>query len=527
MRRDEDVKKYVQDMILFKIGVEMDGLMRKVLDLLREILDRKLTSLDRLGFLKKWNGEPIASKEDLHKISQKHIIQLNREFVKSINEDRSKPDFDKSVYTALSINAEAMKLFHMLKTVETQGLNVLADYLDELKKESKKSAASKATKNLSADFMLRKIHSDLNHVRNGKSERLMHPKIFKLVHLLVEEQEKNPDLRVLVFTELRNTVGVIVSQLNLISGLKPAKFVGQARKSKTDKGLTQKEQIALLEKFKAGEFNILVSTSVAEEGLDIAECDMVVFYDAVPSEIRLIQRRGRTARNREGKVIILYCIGTADERYLNISMSKLKAMQRSLGANFEKSPKKSIVKKSRKTKKKESAGSNSQINEFLKVAQKEKVDKSNLKPPKNTNYISIDKNIPVRYGIRKGLKSKFQISELKNLYSSDFKFIYPDITVKNILSVKILNLKHLIKNFGEDPERLDEDLKNYGKLFELSIFFIDRMDVESDNYSSFDEIKNVIEKHDIQMIPSDQLEEIPLILNQIIKNIKNKYKIKV
>jgi hypothetical protein len=415
----------------------------------------------------------------------------------------------------------------MLKTVETQGLNVLTDYLDELKKESYKSAASKATKNLSADFMLRKIHADLNHVRNGKSERLMHPKIFKLNQLLVEEQEKNPNLRVLVFTELRNTVGVIVSQLNLISGLKPAKFVGQARKSKSDKGLSQKEQIALLEKFKAGEFNVLVSTSVAEEGLDIAECDMVVFYDAVPSEIRLIQRRGRTARNREGKVIILYCIGTSDERYLNISMAKLKAMQRSLGKNVQKSPKKSIAKKTKKIKKKESAGSNSQINEFLKIAKKEKVNSNDLKLPKNKNYILIDKNLPVKYGIRKGLRSKFQISDLKGFYSSDFKCIYPDITVKNILSVKILKLNDLLGIFGKGLERIDEDLRNFGKLFELSIFFIDRMGVKPNNNPSFDEIKNVIEKFDIQVIPSDKLEEIPLILNQIIKNIKNKYKIKV
>jgi hypothetical protein len=44
----------------------------------------------------------------------------------------------------------------------------------------------------------------------------------------------------------------------------------------------------------------------------------------------LIQRRGRTARKHEGKVMLMYCIGTSDERYLNMSMSKLKAMQKNL-----------------------------------------------------------------------------------------------------------------------------------------------------------------------------------------------------
>ena len=125
------------------------------------------------------------------------------------------------------------------------------------------------------------------------------------------------------------------------------------------------------------------------------------------------------------------------------------------------------------------------------------------------------------------MESKFQISDLKGLYSSDFKFIYPDITVKNILSVKILKLEDLISIYRKDPKIMDEDLRSFGKLFELSIFFIDRIDVKPNNNSSFDEIKDVIEKYDIQIIPFDQLEEIPFILNQIIKNIESKYKIKV
>ena len=77
-------------------------------------------------------------------------------------------------------------------------------------------------------------------------------------------------------------------------------------------------------------YNVLVSTNVAEEGLDIAECDLVVFYDVVASEIRLIQRKGRTARHRKGKVIILYCRNTNDEIYLNIALNKLNKMQKNL-----------------------------------------------------------------------------------------------------------------------------------------------------------------------------------------------------
>jgi Fanconi anemia group M protein len=74
----------------------------------------------------------------------------------------------------------------------------------------------------------------------------------------------------------------------------------------------------------------LVGTSVAEEGLDIEECDLVVFYDVVPSAIRSIQRRGRTGRKKEGKVFVLMAEGTRDEGYYWAEKTKEKSMKTSL-----------------------------------------------------------------------------------------------------------------------------------------------------------------------------------------------------
>ena len=146
--------------------------------------------------------------------------------------------------------------------------------------------------------------------------------------MLIQEFENNPHSRVLVFVKLRDSVKSIVHKLKASknSAIKPSRFVGQATKSQDDKGLSQKQQLEILEQFKRGHYNILVSTNVGEEGLDIAECDLVVFYDVVASEIRFIQRKGRTARHREGKVIILYCKGTHDEIYMHIALTKLKKM---------------------------------------------------------------------------------------------------------------------------------------------------------------------------------------------------------
>jgi Fanconi anemia group M protein len=153
---------------------------------------------------------------------------------------------------------------------------------------------------------------------------------------------------------LRDSVKNIVKKLKTSNSeiIKPARFVGQATKSKDDKGLSQKNQLEILEQFKQGQCNILVSTNVGEEGLDIAECDLVIFYDVVASEIRFIQRKGRTARHREGKVIILYCKDTHDEIYMHIALSKLSKMNvnlksgQQLRTSYTKAPKEMIIEES-------------------------------------------------------------------------------------------------------------------------------------------------------------------------------------
>jgi len=44
----------------------------------------------------------------------------------------------------------------------------------------------------------------------------------------------------------------------------------------------------VIQKFKKGEFNLLVSTSIGEEGLDIGEIDLIVCYDAQKTPIRMV-----------------------------------------------------------------------------------------------------------------------------------------------------------------------------------------------------------------------------------------------
>ncbi len=90
--------------------------------------------------------------------------------------------------------------------------------------------------------------------------------------------------------------------------------------------MSQKEQKKIINEFSSGEINVLCATCIAEEGLDIPEVNVVVFYEPIPSAIRAIQRAGRTARLIKGKLIILITKKTRDETFYSVSRSREKKM---------------------------------------------------------------------------------------------------------------------------------------------------------------------------------------------------------
>ena len=132
----------------------------------------------------------------------------------------------------------------------------------------------------------------------------------------------------IVFTQYRDTAQHIVDVLNN-NNIKASRFVGQAKKD-GDVGMKQEEQAQVLEAFRTGKFSGPVATSITEEGLDIPEVDLVIFYEPIPSEIRYIQRRGRTGRRSSGSVIILAAKDSIDERHLNASKRRIEKMNQIL-----------------------------------------------------------------------------------------------------------------------------------------------------------------------------------------------------
>ena len=235
------------------------------------------------------------------------------------------------LYVALMQQSSALTLMYCAELIESQGSQSLKAFLKRIEKDG-----GKAHRSLLNDNRIKEVQTLLN------SLKIEHPKTRYLVDLLKQHYSfyndnitftktadstgKRP--KALVFTHYRDTAREI-TEILLQNGIKASRFVGQAKRD-LDIGMRQDEQSAVLESFKNEEFDVLVATSIAEEGLDIPQVNLVVFYEPISSEIRYIQRRGRTGRKSSGSVIILAAKDTIDERYLYASKRRMEKMKQIL-----------------------------------------------------------------------------------------------------------------------------------------------------------------------------------------------------
>jgi len=314
--QDSDVKPYI-----FK--VENEWIKVK---LPSEFMDIKLIITEKLRTIYKWlKTRELLNSSDLTKVTRKDLLALDR--IINVRISSARTDEEKfRLFTAKKSVANAIRLSHMDELIETQGVSALDDYMRKNIKKIKQNTANKSLKELFRDSDIKRA---LRLIETIKQKGIVHPKLEKLAKILHNQIIENKDSRILVFCHFRDSVNNIVKFIEKDEVIRAHKFVGQANKA-LDKGLTQKKQIQLLEEFKEGIYNTLIATSVGEEGLDIAECDLVIFYDIVPSAVRSIQRRGRTGRKKEGKVLLLMAEGTRDEGYFWAEKAKERVMNQSL-----------------------------------------------------------------------------------------------------------------------------------------------------------------------------------------------------
>ncbi len=296
-RSDSEVRDYIKKRDFEWVKIDMPKDFVRIRSFLEVVIK------EYLRYLKQNNIIKTASKDFVRK---KILLELQSSLLRKASQDSD-------YYQYLSAVAAILKVYHAIELVETQGIEQLSEYFRKIEKDR-----TKAAKNLLLHPDFRRAIDLTNHL---KEKGVEHPKIEKLIGIISKEKKS------IVFANYRATVEYILKKLES-AGISAISLIGQSRGR--EGGITQKEQIRRLEEFREGSYQVLVATSIGEEGLDIPEVDQVVFYEPVPSAIRSIQRAGRTARHRPGKIVVLMTKGTRDEAYYWSSFYKERNMERTI-----------------------------------------------------------------------------------------------------------------------------------------------------------------------------------------------------
>ncbi len=430
---DEDVKRYVKGFEIRAVSLPMPREIEELHNKLRELYEGITEELKKFGLF-----------ITLRKVSRKDILREQKLVQEKIKEGKSE------YYQAAMLLNMAIKIDYSLEYLETQGFESCYNYLMKIIEEGNSRGGSKASRNLVRNEKFVECVRIARELARKISE-IENPKLNALRVIIRKQLAEKPDSRIIVFTHYRETSIIVAENLKDLENVRAIRFVGQATKGE-DKGLKQKQQVEIIKKFRNGEYNVLVATSVAEEGLDIPATDMVIFYEPVPSEIRSIQRRGRTGRTHIGKVVILTIKGTRDVAYLWSSRHKEKRMKNEL--------------KWLKILLKDKIG----LKEKRDIWGEGKKEKINRKGQLTLIDFENEKNLSVYVDNR-----EFR-SEVVKILSEEFKVIPQQLEIGDyIISDRIAIERKSVNDFLESIKdgRLFEQLKNLKNNYEKPILVIE------------------------------------------------------
>ncbi|XP_055017031.1 Fanconi anemia group M protein isoform X2 [Boleophthalmus pectinirostris] len=240
--------------------------------------------------------------------------------------------------------ALCISLYHGYELLMQMGLRSLFFYVQGIMDGSREMSRARNELQRTPTFMDLYQEMEVMFMKSlaGPEEPFVysHPKLQKLEEVVLQHFKQWPtglaetvSTRVMIFSSFRESVQEIASMLNCHGPLiRVMTFMGQASAGKGVKGFTQKEQLEVVQRFRQGGFNTLVSTCVGEEGLDIGEVDLIVCFDAQKNPIRLVQRMGRTGRKRQGRIVVILAEGREEKTY-NQSQSNKRSIYKSITSN--------------------------------------------------------------------------------------------------------------------------------------------------------------------------------------------------
>jgi len=305
---DEEVARYIPGIKASWVRVSLPEQYEAIRQVIKRMIETTLAKLRINGMLR----VPQEA------VNRKVLVGLMNRLRAEIEAGAKGPNMH---YMAL-ISA-ALSLYHALELIESQHVYSLRRYLEEIQESE-----------LRSHRMVAGMPEFRRLVMMANECNADHTKVNALLTVLMAQFAEKKDDRVLVIANIRATAEVLVERLKE-KGYRATLFVGKAE-GKGGPRMTQEEQMRVLKAFREGAYNVLVATSIGEEGLDIPECGLVVFYEPAVSGIRYIQRRGRTGRKLPGKVVILVAEGTVDEYYFREGYRRARKMERILRQASEK-----------------------------------------------------------------------------------------------------------------------------------------------------------------------------------------------
>ena len=262
-RESEDVKEYLQELEFNIIKLEFPKEFKEITNIIRKMYEKKVQELKN----RKLIFRPA------NKIS---LLEVQGRIMKSIHSGYKSFNY----FAGASACAQAIKLSHLIELLETQTLHTSINYIKSIFEQASQNK-SKAAKQIAKNKDFNQAYIGINELI---SKNIEHPKLLELKSIIEDSIKENPKNKTIVFSQYRDTVIKICEKLNQIPNISAKIFVGQAKKAES--GLSQKEQKEIMNEFREGKINIIVSTSIGEEGLDIPEVNSVIFYEPIPSAIR-------------------------------------------------------------------------------------------------------------------------------------------------------------------------------------------------------------------------------------------------
>ncbi|CAG9808563.1 unnamed protein product [Chironomus riparius] len=291
-----DVHRYTHKKLIDIVPVKLSADIQEIYDTFLKVVDPIILELRKLGLIQ------------TNQISKGYLIMQR----KNLGENRTILNNQKSI--AFGNFSAAIGFYHALEILQRHSVHLFLKTLrdDDDKKNFKFFIArdfkmTNYVKELEEKYdPVSPFKINIHPMPNGRvpdypdNVDFGHPK-FDILKTKLKEYFDNNGTKAIIFCEYRDTTHLIyVLLLQLRPQVMPSALIGQGG------SLRQKDQMQIMKNFREGKTNTLVCTCVAEEGLDIGDVDLVICFDInSKSAVRFVQRIGRTARKRQGNVIVL------------------------------------------------------------------------------------------------------------------------------------------------------------------------------------------------------------------------------